>query len=74
MRSGTIVCKRDVGQPDFQQPVEQCLVGDVVGIKAHLYQNLCDPEIVGRGIENAVQYRRKVCTAGHHRTIPRRFS
>jgi hypothetical protein len=54
--------KRDVGQQNFQQPVEQCVVSDVVRIETNLDQNLCDPEIVRRRIKNAVKYRRKICT------------
>jgi hypothetical protein len=78
MRNGTIVCayqseqvgKGDVGEPDFQQAVEYRVVGDVVGVKTHLDQNLCDPEVVRRGVKNAIQYRRQVSAAEIHR-IPR---
>ena len=43
-----------MSEHNFQQPIKQCVVGDVVGIKSHLNEKLCDPEIIRRGIKNAV--------------------
>ena len=48
----------DVVQQDFQQAVEYRVVGDVVGVETQLDQDLRDPEIVRRGVENAVERRR----------------
>ena len=54
-------------QHNFQKAVEYRVVGDVVGIEAQLDQNLCDPEVVRRRVENAIQRRRHVCAAEVHR-------
>jgi hypothetical protein len=51
---GEHVGERDVGQHNFQQPIKQCVVGDVVGIKPHLNENLCNPEIICCRIKDAV--------------------
>ena len=63
------VGERDVGEKDFQKAIEDRVVGDVVGIETELNQDLGDPQIVGRRVENAVQDRRHVCTEYHW--IPR---
>jgi hypothetical protein len=34
---------------------DEPVIRDVVGIKTELNQNLCDPEVVGSGVENAIQ-------------------
>ena len=49
-------------------------IGDVVGVEAQLDQNLCDPEVVRRRVENAIQRGGQVCTAEIHRIprVPRR--
>jgi hypothetical protein len=51
---GKHVGKVDVVQEDLEKAVEDCVIRDVVGIEAHLDQDLCDPEIVRRRIENAI--------------------
>ena len=58
---GKHVGERDVVQEDFQQAVEDGVPGDVVGVEPHLDQDLCDPEVVGRRIEDAVQRVGHVC-------------
>jgi len=42
------------GQHNLCQPIEQDIGGDVVWIESHLNENLCNPKIVRRGVENAV--------------------
>ncbi len=51
---GKHVGEVDVVQEDFEQAVEDCVIGDVPQVEAHLNQNLCDPEVVGCCVENAV--------------------
>ena len=68
---GKHVGQGDIVQKDFQQPVEDGVIGDVVGVEAKLDQDLRDPEIVGRGIENAIQRLSQVCTVKLHH-FPRR--
>jgi len=34
---------------------DERVIRDVVGIKTELNQNLCDPEVVGSGVESAIQ-------------------
>ena len=59
---GEHVGQRDVVQKDFQQAVEDGVIGDVVGVETQLNQDLRDPEIVRRRVENAVQRGGQVCT------------
>jgi hypothetical protein len=60
----------NVVDKDLQQPVEDRVVGDVVGIETHLDQDLCDPEVIRGRFENAVKDGRNVCAAGRHGTNP----
>ena len=52
---GKHVGQGDVVQKDFQQAVEDGVIGDVVGVETQLDQDLGDREVVGRRIENAIQ-------------------
>ena len=51
---GKHVGQGDVGQHNFQQAIEQCVGRNVVGVEAQLHQDLCDPEVVRRRVQNAV--------------------
>src|SRR5262245_57876663 len=62
---GKHVGERDVGEKNLQKAIKQRVISDIVGIKTHLNQNLCNPQVVGRRIEDAIQRRRHVYMAGH---------
>ncbi len=51
---GKHVGQRDVVQQNFQEAIEDRVIGDVVGVETHLNQDLCDPEVVRCCVQNAV--------------------
>src|SRR5262245_9905748 len=70
---GEHVGERDVGEENLQKAIKQCVISDIVGIKTHLNQNLRNPQVVGRRIEDAIERRRHVYMAGVHSSSPRAF-
>jgi hypothetical protein len=62
----------DVGEQNLQQPVEDRVVGDVVGVEAELNQDFCHTEVVGRRVENPIQYGRQVHIGKFHRILQTR--
>ena len=52
---GKHVGQGDIVQKDFQQPVEDGVVGDVVGVETQLNQDLGERQVVGCRVEDAIQ-------------------